>query len=79
MSEVILIIAYVALIAEGVLIIFLLRSWKQERMELVKMIAAKNYPEYTAMERKDKPPPRERKSMIKEQQKKMLSRQRQDE
>ena len=74
MLVIILILAYGALIAEGILIVFLLRSWKSERIELVKMIAAKNYPEYAALDRKDKPPPGEHKSLVQNQQKKMLQR-----
>lgn len=72
MSEIVLIAAYCAVIAEGVLIIFLLRSWKSERTELIKLIAAKSYGEYESYNARDgKPPPRDRKSMIDRQQKKM--------
>jgi hypothetical protein len=63
--------AHAALIAETMLILFLLRSWKTERAELVKMIAAKSYSEYESYNRGGKPPPTDRKSMVDRQQKKM--------
>lgn len=52
-------------------------SWRKERIELTKMLAARNYPEYKNMEQHhEKPPPAKHSNMIKAQQKKMNNKER---
>jgi hypothetical protein len=66
------------LVVENLVLLYVIHSWKRERMELTKMIAARNYGEYEAFNmpqrREGKPPPKDRRSMIERQQKRMSER-----
>ena len=71
MEGILCIILAVLLVATNIWQLFERKTWDNERAELVKMIAAKNYPEYVALDRKEKPPP-DHKNLITEQRKRAL-------
>lgn len=74
MSNVIIMFLFVLVFLLIAVLIYLLRSWKAERTEYVKMIAAKNYTEYSAVERNDSSQQSRHKNLITEQRKKIHSR-----
>lgn len=69
--ELIIVLLIVTLILESFVVFGNLRSAKKERNELIKMIIAKNLPEYEAVSKGDKPPPVHR-SMIQKQHNEMM-------
>jgi len=77
MAEKIIILLLLIMLVQLIIQICSSHAWKKERMELTKMLAARNYTEYKAMDEKHtKPPPTNHNNMVKSQQKKMTSRER---
>jgi hypothetical protein len=70
--ELIIVGLLLLLIIESLVVYWTIKNAKKERNELIKMIIAKNLPEYEAISKADKPPP-EHKSMILKQQTKMIN------